>query len=85
MPSRRPISRHPHRAAPRPPQGPARVTPLIYPRRLAAELLSVSTATLIRLEAEGRLRPIKLSASPAAMTFYSRADIEALIGGDHAV
>ncbi len=62
----------------------ARVTPLIYPRRVAAELLSVSIATLLRLEQKGRLRPIKLSGSPTSQTFYASADIEALIGVDHA-
>jgi hypothetical protein len=77
----------PRRAAPqprRPASNPRNLNALIYPRRLAAELLNCSIATLWRLERQGRLRPIKLSASPTANTFYARADIEALIGGDHA-
>ena len=58
------------------------VTPLIYPRSVAARMLSVSTATLIRLEKKGVLRPIKLDASsPAAPTFYSHQNLIAVANG----
>ncbi len=61
------------------------VDPLIVPRRVATQLLSVSLATLLRLEAQGRLRPIKLGTTESSQTFYAMRDIEALIGADHAV
>ncbi len=62
----------------RPVRDPARVDALIYPRRIAAQLLSVSAATLIRMEQTGRLTPLKLM-GPSGQTFYRRAEIEALI------
>jgi hypothetical protein len=47
------------------------VDPLIVPRRVATQLLSVSVATLLRLEAQGRLRPIKLGTTESSQTFYA--------------
>jgi hypothetical protein len=55
------------------------IDPLIYPRSVAAQLLSVSIATLLRMEKAGRLTPLKL-ASPTGQTFYRAAEIKALIG-----
>ena len=48
--------------------------------RTVAKLLSVSTMTVIRMEADGRLQPIKLSPGVSARTYYRSADIYALIG-----
>ena len=55
---------------------------LLYSRKQAGELLGgVSVATLKRLEDEGLLRPIKLSRSATAQTFYAADAIAALIEG----
>ncbi len=62
----------------RPDQPP--VNPLIIPRSRAATLRSVSTATLIRMEQAGTLRPLKLTTGPSGMTFYRMVDIERLVG-----
>lgn len=54
--------------------------PLLFTRGQVAKLLSVSTMTVIRMEADGRLQPIKLSPGVSARTYYRSADIYALIG-----
>jgi hypothetical protein len=79
LPLRRRAELHERKRRDQPP-----VYPLIVPRRQAAQLLSVSVSTLIRMEQAGTLSPLKLSPSDNGVVFYRVADIEALIGGDHA-
>jgi hypothetical protein len=56
--------------------------PFLCTRRQAAHLLGVSIATLIRMEAAGTLRPIKLNReAPAAMVHYRRDDLLLLARG----
>lgn len=55
-------------------------TPLLYSRKEAARLLgNVSIATIIRLEQQGRLKPIRLSRSPSAQIFFKASDLIALV------
>ena len=55
---------------------------LIYSRQQVAEMLGgISTASVRRLEREGRLQPIRLGRSPTAMVFFRASDIEALVAG----
>jgi len=66
---RRPSEPRPERELPR---------PLLYSRRHACALLGgISTATLIRLENDGVIEPIKLGRSPTGQTFYRAADVHA--------
>jgi hypothetical protein len=66
--------------APRPP--PLEIQPLLVNRAQARKLLSVSTASLIRFEKLGVLRPVKLNrSSPSAQTFYAFADLVILASG----
>jgi hypothetical protein len=55
--------------------------PLLHTRQQAARLLSVSIATLQRLEKAGVLRPIKLSNKRTAMTLYKHDDLIVLASG----
>ena len=55
---------------------------LLLNRVQAARALGLSTSSIIRLETEGQLTPVKLSRKPGAMTFYRRAQVCALCGGD---
>jgi hypothetical protein len=53
---------------------------LLYTRKQARELLGgISVFTLIRLEREGRLKPIRLSQSPTSQVYYVHDDLIALI------
>ena len=45
---------------------------LLLNRVQTARALGLSTSSIIRLETEGQLTPVKLSRKPAAMTFYRR-------------
>jgi hypothetical protein len=56
-------------------------TPLLHTRAETCRLLSISTATAIRLEKQGRLRPIKLGNKPTSMTFYAHTDLILLASG----
>src|SRR4051812_8423433 len=52
--------------------GASRAPTLLYDRRQAAGLLGgVCTMTLVRLERQGKLTPIRLSSSPKAHVFYN--------------
>ncbi|MEI9916214.1 MAG: hypothetical protein WDN29_10785 [Methylovirgula sp.] len=49
---------------------------LLYTRKDAKLALGGrSTATMLRMEAEGLLKPIKLSSSPNGQTFYTKQNI----------
>jgi hypothetical protein len=53
--------------------------PLLYSRRDAAHLLSCSVDTLIRLERQGDLSPIRINKkSPTASVYYRREQLLAL-------
>jgi hypothetical protein len=53
---------------------------LLYSREQVAELLGgISVHTVRRLEAAGRLRPVRLTRSPTAMVFFRAQDVLALI------
>lgn len=52
---------------------------LLLSRRKVADQFGMSTATVKRLEAAGRLRPIRLTRSPNAMVHYKASDVLALI------
>ncbi len=51
---------------------------LLLSRRQVAGLLSISVASVQRLEKAGRLQPIKLFPGPSAKTFFRRSDVLAL-------
>jgi hypothetical protein len=58
--------------------------PLLYSRRDAAHLLSCSVETLIRLERQGDLNPIRINKkSPTASVYYRREELLKLASGDH--
>jgi hypothetical protein len=72
------------RARPPPPVTPIAPTlpTLLYTRRQASTMLNVSISTLLRLEASGQLRGIKLTKGTAnAMVYYPAADLIALASG----
>ena len=54
---------------------------LVLTRAQTARALGLSTSSIIRLETEGQLTPIKLSRKPTAMTFYKRTQVRALAEG----
>lgn len=54
---------------------------LLYTRKQACELLGgISRFTLLRLEAENRLRPVRLTRSPTSQVYYTREDLLGLVG-----
>jgi hypothetical protein len=53
---------------------------LLYTRREAGALFGCSIETLIRLEGEGRLTPLKLSTRPGGMVFYKAQQVLELAG-----
>ena len=58
---------------------------LLFTRAQVARLLGCSTATVIRLQGEGRLKPIRLLRSPTSQVYFRREDVLALTraqGGD---
>jgi hypothetical protein len=66
-------------------RAPPPVSPLIVPRRAAAQMLSVSISTMIRLEQAGTLTPLKLTEANNGQVFYRVSDLERLAqGGSHA-
>jgi hypothetical protein len=54
--------------------------PLLFTRQQVAKLLNVHPITVMRMEARGKLQPVKLNAGVSARTYYRSADIYALIG-----
>ena len=54
---------------------------LLLNRVQTARALGLSTSSIIRLETEGQLTPIKLSRKPAAMTFYRHEQVYGLTMG----
>jgi hypothetical protein len=82
-PSARRAERHDRAVPTTAPQRPA-VDPLIVPRSVAAKMLSVSVGTLCRWERERILSPLKISRAQNGVVFYRVADLQALIGGEHA-
>jgi hypothetical protein len=53
---------------------------LLYSREQVAELLGgISTATVRRLEREGRLRPIRLTGRNSGQVFFKATDVRTLI------
>ena len=54
---------------------------LLLNRVQTARALGLSTSSIIRLETEGQLTPVKLSRKPAAMTFYRREQVYGLTMG----
>ena len=58
---------------------------LLHDREETRVLLGgISLATLRRLELSGKLKPLKLTDSPSAKTFYSDANVTAVAGGTEA-
>lgn len=56
------------------------VQPLLVSRRDAAVMLgNVSVSTIVRLENDGRLTPVKLSTSRNGATYYRASEIEKLV------
>lgn len=56
---------------------------LLYTRDQLRRILGgISTDTITRLEAAGRLKPIRLSPAERARVYYRRSDIDALIGAN---
>lgn len=55
---------------------------LLFSRKQTAHLLGVSTDFVKRLEAAGRLTPVRLSRRPTGMVLYRTEDIVELIGVD---
>ena len=57
--------------------------PLLINRVKARAMLGgVSTATMLRMEQAGRLKPIRLSGHPSSAVFYRIQDIEQLALGE---
>lgn len=54
------------------------IKPLLIARRQAAKLLAVDPYTLIRMEASGTLKAIRLKKSKKSRTWYRTRDIENL-------
>jgi hypothetical protein len=54
---------------------------LLYTRKQASAMLNVSTSFLLRMEAAGTLKGIKLTNKPTAMTFYAASDLITLASG----
>lgn len=53
---------------------------LLYSREQVARLLGYrSIASIIRLERQGVLRPVRISRSPTGQVFYRAADIHQLV------
>jgi hypothetical protein len=85
MPARRPQSE----PTPRPTNAPSlrrhhpTPTPLLISRKDAAVLLGgISVATLIRMEANGTLHPVRLNRQArTSQVFYRAADVERLAQG----
>jgi len=50
---------------------------LLITRRQASAMLNVSVSTLLRMEALGLLRPIKLVPGKNGQTYYSKASVVA--------
>jgi hypothetical protein len=61
-------------------RNPTALHPLLLTRRQVAELLSLSVMSVIRLEQQGRLQPIKLTHAQNAKTYYRAADVYAMVG-----
>jgi hypothetical protein len=80
-PKKCPTKAAPHRGLRTPYQAPAPGA-LLFSRRQAAAKLAVSTRTVVRLEAAGKLQPVKLSAGVAARTYYPVDQVQALARGD---
>ncbi len=59
-------------------------TLLVNRQRAAAMLGGISTATLIRMEQAGRLKPIRLSGHATSVVFYRIEDIQKLAQGEPA-
>ncbi len=60
---------------------PDRGQALLYDRAYVSQLLGVSIATLLRLEARKALTPIKLNSSTSrAKTYYRASQVRALAG-----
>jgi len=59
---------------------------LLYSRRMAADLLSSNIATIVRLEADGFLKPIRLSRKERGRVFYTAESVRKLaqVGVDDA-
>jgi excisionase family DNA binding protein len=55
---------------------------LLYTRHEVARLLSISVATVIRLENDGKLPGLKLGTSQNHKTLYRAADVFALAGAE---
>jgi DNA-binding XRE family transcriptional regulator len=53
---------------------------LLYTRSDVARLLSVSSSTLIRMENDGLLQPLKLGAAQNCKTLYRSVDVHRLAG-----
>ena len=61
------------------------VTPALYPRAFTARRLNVSIATVLRLEQQGVLTPIRLNRASTAGAVYHRSEqVERLAGGEEA-
>ncbi len=59
--------------------------PLLYSRSQAAKLLGgISVDSIIALEQQGKLSPVKLTGKPKSQVFYHRAELEALARGEAA-
>lgn len=57
---------------------------LLVTRAQAARLLSCSTSTIVRLEAAGRLKAVKLTNSENGLAFYRVEDVRRLASGGEA-
>ena len=68
-------------ASPRPAHNPQPQPALLYTRAQAAHLLACSIATLIRAEARGDLRAVRLNPTGNGKVYYSAADVHALAKG----
>ena len=60
--------------------GTPHLKPLLVSREQMAEMLGgVSTSTIVRLEKQGRLTPVRLTRKPTSMVFYTVDNVHRVI------
>jgi len=58
---------------------------ILFTRAQVARLIGASVATVVRLERDGRLKPVRLTSRSTGQVYFRRADVLALAeGGNNA-
>ena len=64
-------------------KGPFKENQMLCTRREAARVLGKSVATIARMERDGRLTPVRLTAKPTSMVSIKVAEVLAIIEGNN--